>query len=102
MAKKDTHNATVQTSGKNANPRKREKTEMMPSDPALLESLAGKPQLKKLKRCSIKQKQFVTMETQIQELESGSDSNYDITDKTGSNFLLLKKYHTQTMGSDLK
>ena len=47
VARKDTHHATVQRSGKNANPRKRKKTEMMPADPALLASLADKPQLTK-------------------------------------------------------
>ena len=44
------------------------------------------------------------METQIRELENGSDSDYDITssDETGSNFLLLKNCYNQTMGSELK
>ena len=41
VAKKDTHHATVQRSGRNANPRKRKKTEMMPENPALLASLAS-------------------------------------------------------------
>ena len=35
-------------------------------------------------------KQFATMETKIRELENESDSDCDITDETGSNFLLLK------------
>ena len=47
-------------------------------------------------------KQFATMETQIRELENESDSDSDITDETGSNFLLLKQCHTQTMGYELK
>ena len=47
VAKKDTHRANVQRSGKNANPRKRKNTEMMPVDPALLASLVDKPQLTK-------------------------------------------------------
>ena len=36
-------------------------------------------------------KQFATMETQIRELENESDSDSDITDETGSNFLILKQ-----------
>ena len=47
-------------------------------------------------------KQFATMEAQIWELENESDSDSDITDETGSNFLLLKQCYTQTMGSELK
>ena len=47
-------------------------------------------------------KQFATMETKILELENESDSDSDITDETGSNFLLMKQCYTQTMGYDLK
>ena len=47
VAIKDTHHATVQRSGKNANPTKMTRTDIIPADPERLASLAGKPQLTK-------------------------------------------------------
>ena len=42
------------------------------------------------------------MENEIRELENESDSDSNITDEIGSNFLLLKQCYTQTMGYELK